>query len=216
MTYLKSKKNWVFHSDFLCLEGGSGEHPPPRHLTYISNPIPNRVKSLNRMISGLINDLQFAYQVNASTQCVLGWFQKPLNTSSKEEVTFMPVVWINRKLSIVYYMVSCSANYYKKVCLPAIFLILMIFVYINQTAAVRWRGKYNFVLLLLWRIFQWTEKTETRMLGMTWEYWVTQMTTFSWAPVLMVCKIWSELVKTFHWIIIHNLQFSTNPDPIKC
>jgi len=30
MTYLKSKKKFlVFHSDFGCLEGGGGEHPPP-------------------------------------------------------------------------------------------------------------------------------------------------------------------------------------------
>ena len=33
----------VFHSDFGCLEGGGGKHPPPRHLTYIFNPVPNRV-----------------------------------------------------------------------------------------------------------------------------------------------------------------------------
>ena len=38
----KQKNFLVFHSDFGCLEGGGGEHPPP-HLTYIFNPIPNRV-----------------------------------------------------------------------------------------------------------------------------------------------------------------------------
>ena len=32
----------VFHSDFGCLEGGGGKQPP-HHLTYIFNPVPNRV-----------------------------------------------------------------------------------------------------------------------------------------------------------------------------
>ena len=42
MTYLKSKNNFlVFHSDFWCLEGGG--QTPPHHLTYIFNPVPNRV-----------------------------------------------------------------------------------------------------------------------------------------------------------------------------
>ena len=39
----KQKKILFFHSDFGCLEGGSGK--PPRHLTYIFNPVPNRVKN---------------------------------------------------------------------------------------------------------------------------------------------------------------------------
>ena len=43
MTYLKSKKKLVFHSDFGYLEGDGGEHPPPPLNVYF-NPTANRVK----------------------------------------------------------------------------------------------------------------------------------------------------------------------------
>ena len=50
MTYLKNKNFFfIFHSDFGCLEGGGGEHPPC-HLTYIFNPVPNRVKERQILI----------------------------------------------------------------------------------------------------------------------------------------------------------------------
>ena len=60
MTYLKSKKIFlVFHSDFGCLEGGGWRTPPPRHLTYIFNPFPNRVKEKLAMSGIGINCLLF-------------------------------------------------------------------------------------------------------------------------------------------------------------
>ena len=37
MTYLKSKKKLVFHSDFGCLEEGGGKHPPPLDLHFQSH-----------------------------------------------------------------------------------------------------------------------------------------------------------------------------------
>jgi len=38
MTYMKSKKIWVFHSDFGYLEGGGGEHPPPLNVYFQPRP----------------------------------------------------------------------------------------------------------------------------------------------------------------------------------
>ena len=62
MTYLKSKK-MVFHSDFGCLEGGGGKHPPTHHLMYIFNLTANRVKSnLWRLMSVQVNLYTFREQ----------------------------------------------------------------------------------------------------------------------------------------------------------
>ena len=60
-----------------------------------------------------LDDLQFAYQENASTTMCSWMVSETINyfLERGKVVMFMPVVWIIRKRSTAFYMVSCSANY---------------------------------------------------------------------------------------------------------
>ena len=203
----------------------------------ISNILLKIIDWIFLLISGdklKLNDLQFAYQENASTTMCSWMVSETIN-------------YFLERGSNVY---ACSMDYSKAFdCvlhgklfsklldkgMSAIFLRLMMFVYINQTAAVRWKGKLSEKFKMTNGVRQgavtsailycfYCEELFIELKRRKQGCWVGQLYMgilgYSDDNFLLLSPSidgLQDMIRTCEeFAMTHNLQFSTNPDPIKC